>query len=271
MSLRSLIAILLLGACSSAPKPAAEPVRREAVRPHVDAKVKLFVRVIEGDEPTILLEAGGAADSTSWGSLPERINEETRRRVIAYDRAGFGQTPLPADDISITDELDALHGTLDEHGAKKVVIVAASYGAMFALDYTKQHPQNVVGLVLLDPMNTDFIDAVGIDRVIGTVPKIKDPKTDKERAIARMVDKFSGFVAELRGWRWPATVPAVIISAARPPFPEDLQLAWRASHASLAKTSGAQQVQATKSGHDISEEPELVIAAVKRVLEARTN
>jgi pimeloyl-ACP methyl ester carboxylesterase len=107
--------------------------------------------------------------------LPARVHEATRHRVIAYDRAGFGQTPLPSAEFSIVDELDALHAMLDQHGARRIVIVAASYGALFAVDYAKQHPENVVGLVLLDPMNADFVDAVGIERVIGTVPKIEHP------------------------------------------------------------------------------------------------
>ncbi|HEY5924570.1 MAG TPA: alpha/beta hydrolase [Kofleriaceae bacterium] len=269
---RARLGLLVLCACGGAPKPPAEPTPEPPAAQPAPAKLKLFVQVIDGDEPTILLEAGGGADSASWEALPQRISEVTGRRVIAYDRAGFGKTPLPADDFTIAEEIDGLHSMLDEHGAKRVVIVAASYGALFALYYTKQHPQNVAGLVLLDPMNADFVEAVGIDKVFSTVPKIKDPKTDKDRAIVRMVEKFPGFVTELRGVRWPASVPAVVISAARMPFSEDLHARWRASHVALAKTAGAQHVEATNSGHDIAEdEPEVVITAVKRVLAARAN
>jgi hypothetical protein len=86
--------------------------------------------------------------------------------------------------------------------------------------------------------------------------------------IARMVERFPALIADLHGVRWPTTLPAVIVSAATPPFPDpDLQAAWRASHQGLAHTPGATQVFAEHSDHDIAEaEPDVVVGMVQRVL-----
>lgn len=230
--------------------------------------VQLAFHVIPGAEPALLLEAGGGADSSSWGSFPDQLAAATGRRVISYDRAGFGKSPFPAVAFTIDDEVAAIHTGVHRVGATKIVPVAASYGALIDLAYAKAHPEDVAGFVLLDPMNVEFVEAVGLPAVMATVPAPEDPKTDKERAIARMVTSFPALVNSLHGVRWAPSLPVVIVSAATPPWPDAaLQAAWRASHETLANTPGATRVMAEHSDHDIAAaEPAVVIAAVQRVL-----
>lgn len=230
--------------------------------------VQLAFHVVPGAEPALLLEAGGGADSASWGTLPDQLAAATGRRVISYDRAGFGKSPFPASAFTIADEVTALHAGVHRVGATKIIPVAASYGALIDVVYAKTYPDDVAGFVFLDPMNADFVEAVGLPAVLATVPMPESPKTDMERAIARMVTSFPALVAELHGVRWAANLPVVIVSAATPPFPDAaLQAAWRASHETLAKTPGASRVMAEKSDHDIAQaEPAVVISAVQTVL-----
>lgn len=230
--------------------------------------VQLAFHVVPGAEPALLLEAGGGADSASWGTLPDQLAAATGRRVISYDRAGFGKSPFPTDAFTIADEITALHAGVHRVGATKIVAVAASYGALIDVAYAKTYPDDVAGFVFLDPMNADFVDAVGLPAVLATVPKPESPKTDMERAIARMVTSLPALVAQLHGVRWAANLPVVIVSAATPPFLDAaLQAAWRASHETLAKTPGASRVMAANSDHDIAQgEPAVVIAAVQAVL-----
>ncbi|MEO8552595.1 MAG: alpha/beta fold hydrolase [Kofleriaceae bacterium] len=263
--MRALFFVVLAGCGAATPPPASSP-RTE--RTLTGGGLSLFFRVIDGGAPAFVLEAGGGADSASWGTFPIDLAKATGRRVIAYDRAGFGKSPFPAKPFAIADELAALHADLHELGADRIVPVAASYGALIAVAYTKTYPDQIAGLVFVDPMNADFVEAVGLERVMTTVPKISALKSDLERAVARMVEGFPDLIASLHGVRWPANLPVVIVSAATPPFPAaDLQAAWRASHVTLAATPGASRVLATKSDHDITEtEPEVVVAAAQRVL-----
>ena len=230
--------------------------------------VQLAFHVVPGAEPALLLEAGGGADSSSWGALPDALAAATGRRVISYDRAGFGKSPFPKHAFTIADEVIALHAGVHRVGATKIVPVAASYGALIDVAYAKAYPDDVAGFVFLDPMNVDFVEAVGLPAILATVPMPESPTTDKERAIARMVTSFPALVGDLHGVRWPANLPVVIVSAATPPFPDAaLQAAWRASHEALAKTPGASRVIAKASDHDIAQsEPAVVIAAAQKVL-----
>ncbi len=230
--------------------------------------VQLAFHVIPGAEPALLLEAGGGADSSSWGPLPDQLAAATGRRVISYDRAGFGKSPFPAVAFTFEDEIAAIHIGVHRVGATKIIPIAASYGALIDIAYARAHPEDVAGIVFLDPMNVDFVEAVGLPAVMATVPAPEDPKTDKERAIARMVTSFPRLVNALHGVHWAPNLPVVIVSATTPPFPDaTLQAAWRASHESLAKTPGTTRMIAEHSDHDIAaSEPAVVIAAVQKVL-----
>lgn len=230
---------------------------------------KLWFRSFAGSLPAILLEAGGGAHSSSWKDLPQRLAHATGHRVVAYDRAGFGKSPFPAQPFTVTDEIMQLHRSLGILGIDKVVVVAESYGAMMALALVKHHASVVTGLVLLDPMNVGFVDAIGFDRLAATVPKIDAPKNDRERALARMINMFPQLVAELRGQQW-GTIPVVLITAGIPWWPdESMREPWRASHEELARTGGARLVVAERSTHLIGHtQPELVIDAVKTTLAA---
>ncbi|MEO7093376.1 MAG: alpha/beta fold hydrolase [Polyangiales bacterium] len=263
------IALCLLAACGGSSPPTADPTPLRMEDSLVTSgNVQLAFHVIPGAEPALLLEAGGGADSSSWGALPDQLAAATGRRVISYDRAGFGKSPFPTVAFTIDDEVAAIHVGVHRVGATKIVPVAASYGALIDVAYAKAHPDDVAGIVFLDPMNVEFVEAVGLPAVMATVPVPEDPKTDRERAIARMVTSFPMIVNALHGVRWAANLPVVIVSAATPPFPDAaLQAAWRASHETLAKTPGATHVMAEKSDHDIAEsEPAVVIAAVQNVL-----
>jgi pimeloyl-ACP methyl ester carboxylesterase len=265
------ILVFFLAACSGAGTPASLPAPRVEASMVSSGVLRLAFHVIPGAEPALLLEAGGGADSSSWGTLPDQLAQSTGRRVISYDRAGFGKSPFPTDAFTVADELTALHVGVHQLGAARIVAVAASYGALIDVAYAKAFPEDVAGLVLLDPMNADFVEAAGLPRVLATVTAIEAPASDQERAIQRMVTGFPSLITELHGVRWAEHLPVVIVSAATPPYPDpDLQAAWRASHETLANTPGATRVIAEHSDHDIAEtEPAVVITAVQRVLAAR--
>ncbi len=266
-----MLLFVVLAACSGARTPASLPAPRVEASMVTSGVLKLAFHVIPGGEPSLLLEAGGGADSSSWGTLADQLAAATGRRVISYDRAGFGKSPFPAEAFTIADEVTALHVGVHQLGATKVIPIAASYGALIDVAYAKAYSAEVAALVLLDPMNADFVEAVGLPRVLATVPAIEAPASDHDRAVQRMVTSFPSLVTELHGVRWANALPVVIVSAATPPYAEpDLQAAWRASHEALAKTPGATRVIAEHSEHDIAEaEPAVVISAVKRVLLAR--
>jgi pimeloyl-ACP methyl ester carboxylesterase len=104
-----------------------------------------------GDGPqTVLLEAGGNADSASWFRVQPLLSPQAR--VCAYDRAGYGfsdEGPLPRDLDADVADLAALVAAAKLQ--TPLVLVGHSLGSNIVRGYALQHPQAVRALVLIDP------------------------------------------------------------------------------------------------------------------------
>jgi pimeloyl-ACP methyl ester carboxylesterase len=231
---------------------------------------RLHFLVYRGNLPvTILLEAGGGSDLTSWAGVPAKLAQETGATVVAYDRAGLGRSePGPATSKP-GDEIRDLHAALDQLKVPpKTILVTHSYGAMLGLLNAALHPQGLKGLVLVDPMNTRFIEATG-DFIFSTVPKIPNPSTDRERTITRMVETFPELIREVDRLEPGLRQPMVVITAGKPWWGRaDIDSAWRQSHEALASAGALRRlVVADGSDHGVPEErPDLIVAAVKELL-----
>ncbi len=99
--------------------------------------------------PTVVMDAGGGRNSVDWSLVQARVAEFTR--VCSYDRAGQGWSdpgPRPVSSQRIVDELDTLLVKAGIEGP--YVLVGQSFGGMNVRLYAAQHPDKVVGMVLVD-------------------------------------------------------------------------------------------------------------------------
>ena len=109
----------------------------------------LYVEEAEGREPSVVLLHHGANSLRSWDPfLPEIAGG---RRVIAYDRRGFGCSPRNAVlDVGLFDrDADELAELLRERDAKPAHLVGFSDGATVALVAAVRHPELVVSVTAI--------------------------------------------------------------------------------------------------------------------------
>ncbi len=111
--------------------------------------------VCEGEgSPAVILEAGSADLWTTWYRVQPELARTTR--VCSYDRAGIGYSdpgPLPRRRRRMVEELRTLlarAGVLPPY-----VVVGHSFGGPNMRLYTALHPEEVVGLVLVEPAHED--------------------------------------------------------------------------------------------------------------------
>ena len=101
--------------------------------------------------PTVVLEAGIAASSLSWSHVQPRV--AAFARTYSYDRAGLAWSDACSKPVTAASCADDLHALLT---AAKIegpcVLVGHSYGAFVLHVYASRHPENVSGLVLVDPI-----------------------------------------------------------------------------------------------------------------------
>ena len=263
----SAFALSLLIAGSHAP-PAAQPEPRDTMVSVGDHSLHLVIR--RGTRPvTIVLEAGGGSDLGGWYDVPALLARETGATVVAYDRAGFGQSELGAPDLTPDQEVADLHRALRTIAApEKTIHVGHSYGALLALLSAARFPDRVQGVVLVDPMNPRFVERTG-DFVFSTAQRPERPATTQERALVRMIDGFRGLLGEVGAVEPGLAQPMVIVSAGRPWWGRaDVDQAWRQSHAEIAAASPRRRsIVAERSQHIVpQQEPEVVVTALKLLL-----
>jgi len=105
--------------------------------------------------PTIVLEADHGDFTLDWVGVHVRLAE--RYRVCAYDRAGYAWSdprPGPRDAAHVGDELRLALRAAEE--TSPIVLVGHGLGGVYARYYAASWPDEVAGLVLVDPL-TDYV------------------------------------------------------------------------------------------------------------------
>ena len=117
--------------------------------------------------PTVVIDAGAQDWSTGWQRPQTALAEHTR--VCTYDRAGLGwsdSSPEPLDGHHMVEDL---HRLLETAGVETpVVLVGHSLGGMLNRIYYERYPEEVAGVVLLEPGDPDQLDAT-FESLIGEV------------------------------------------------------------------------------------------------------
>lgn len=106
--------------------------------------------------PTVVLECGSSMPSPHLARVRSRIGDFAR--VVAYDRPGLGWSdPLPAGQINDARTIaEGLHAALGSAGIPgPYVFVALGQGALHAIVFDDRHPDEVAGVVLVEPQHPD--------------------------------------------------------------------------------------------------------------------
>lgn len=105
--------------------------------------------------PAVVFLAGGGTVGLDYLNLQERAAELTTS--VLYDRAGTGwsdRVELPRSSAEVTDELRELLRAAEVPGP--YLLVGHSLGGFYARHYARRFPDEVTGLVLLDPAHEDY-------------------------------------------------------------------------------------------------------------------
>jgi pimeloyl-ACP methyl ester carboxylesterase len=116
----------------------------------------LHIQCAGTGSPTVVLDAGLGGTSLDWNLVQTTIGQTTR--VCAYDRAGLGWSdpgPAPRTPAQIAGELHTLLGNAGIAGP--YVLVGHSLGGKNVRLFTLQHPDEVVGMVLVDA-RSEYVD-----------------------------------------------------------------------------------------------------------------
>lgn len=115
-----------------------------------DYRLHLHVQGQPQDAPTIILEHGGVAMSSQWGWIQPALAQHTR--VVAYDRPGMGWSDPAPDGLDAETAVAHLYAALQQEGIQgPYLLVGHSMGGLMVRLFAQMYPDEVAGLVLVDP------------------------------------------------------------------------------------------------------------------------
>ncbi|WP_284741386.1 alpha/beta fold hydrolase [Amycolatopsis sp. RTGN1] len=244
----------------------------------------------ESGQPVLLLPGGAEACDGFFPGLVEGLVADPGCRVIVHDRPGTGT----AADGTLAGAADHLSTLIDRLGCGPVVVVGQSLGGAVGVLLARDHPDQVAGLVLLDPtvINEPRTCAVleRMTRVLGTaaaVPGLRSVlarllrasvvrstrrqrlRPDCEAAHLRMANldipmlarAVRGITELSRGFREAdlPRVPSVVVTADRKP-----DTAMRRGHTRLAAALGGEVVCWPGATHGVHlDHPDETLATVR--------
>lgn len=101
--------------------------------------------------PAVVLESGIAASSLNWSLLQLQLAAFTT--TYSYDRAGFGWSTSETRQCSLAKMSDDLHKLVTALGlARPYILVAHSFGAYIVTAFARRFPEELAGVVLVDPL-----------------------------------------------------------------------------------------------------------------------
>jgi len=134
----ALVAALLIGLAACETRPPGALTGRDSQNDGVVSDrfvealgVQMRFRVIEGNGPGVVLEAGSGLGADTWAGMAEDLSAATGATVISYDRAGMGESHMPPGPYDIYQEMARLHRGLVILGhAEDLILVGHSYGGV---------------------------------------------------------------------------------------------------------------------------------------------
>ncbi len=151
-----------------------------------------------GDAPLVLLHEGLGSIS-AWGFFPQLLANSSGRRLLAYDRWGYGSSgprpPGPWPASFLNDEATALPELLRAEGIDPCILVGHSDGGSIALLYPSHVPDDAPTVLGIAAISSHvFVEDLTVD-VIANLHKAYDG--DLGRSLARHHDDPDGVFG---GW-----------------------------------------------------------------------
>ncbi len=252
------LGIVLLAACGSTVPAEVETVDGH----HIETAT-----AGAGGAATVVFEAGLGNDWTPWDKVASEVAQHAR--VFAYSRPGYGASDPPWTPRNPAQIVAELHALLAHEGfAPPYLLVGHSMGGTYMELFAKSHPDEVAGVVLVDPRPHDFLavcEAAALDQCGIPEPILM---TQAPAVIAEYRD-FTAASAEIEAAGPFGGYPVRVLTATVHPVSPAREALWESMLAALAaEAPDGEQIIVEGASHYIQlDRPEIVAATIVGLLE----
>lgn len=244
----------------------------------------LHVVVVGTGSPAVVFDGGIGAHCDEYRELQDRIAATTT--VVTYDRAGYGSSeigPLPRDSRSEVEELRTLLAKLKV--PPPYILVGHSLGGLNIQVFAGLHPEEVAGMVLLDPPPSRFILGEEYRELASMAAQMTEEwqgiadcdlssENEEDKANAEFFqmiasehrEMFNSSAKQASRIASFDSIPLVVVASGVPnpmfgDVAESYQIFWaKESEALVAKSSQGQFVFAETSSHRLHDDVEDLLA-----------
>jgi len=211
---------------------------------------------------TVVFENGGGVPLEMWGKVQPHVGRFAR--TVTYDRAGVGLSedgPSPRDGQQIAREL---HDALRAAGLPPpYVLVGASLGGLYIRVFAGMYPQDVSGMVLVDPTH----DADGFERSLHPELAVVRETAEQARRSRIPPDVALVLIDAVSQREVPFATSAIRDLRAKNRLEIDGES--RAYKTWLDTIPGARLIVTHDSGHNVPiEQPQLVVETIREIVRA---
>lgn len=220
--------------------------------------------------PTVVFQSGLGDDHGSWSTVLQQLPPHIE--AVAPDRPGYGASPSRSgarDACRIAQEQRQL---LRRAGLKPpYVLVGHSLGGLYQYVYARQYPDEVAGLVLLDPTHPQILASMQRETP-GAAAMLQLARHTVFTAAMRQEFDAQGACLDALDASTPLPMPALLLVSTRAPAYEgaDLQaLLGNLRQDWLQLTGAAALTPVADAGHYIQRDaPQAVVWAIRSLLES---
>ena len=98
-------------------------------------------------ESVIIFIHGVGMNQRVWQPQIDHFSKD--HTVVVYDMLGHGDSPMPVEDVQLTDYSSQLSELLEYLDISQAILVGHSTGALISIEFTLDNPDKVLGLVPL--------------------------------------------------------------------------------------------------------------------------
>ena len=174
---------------------------------------KLHTHCSGKGSPTVIVENGSSGFSIDWFFVQAKVAHFTR--VCTYDRAGFAWSDPGPTMNTVEETVDDLSLLLRTASiSPPYILVGQSIGGLYIRAFQRRHPEDVVGMVLVDATPEDDarylvngVDKAGIDMTYEEMKSVYAPLLTKQpsppelpNAIDEPIDRLPPDLQRARMW-----------------------------------------------------------------------
>jgi pimeloyl-ACP methyl ester carboxylesterase len=219
---------------------------------------------------TVVFESGLGNGKEVWAPVFNALGANAR--VVAYDRAGYGQSEkstLARDGMQLVEELRAMLQA--ENIPAPYILVGHSLGGTIVKLFARTYPQEIAGVVLVDARDASFAQRC---RKLGLLRLLYEPPIALfmwgQSAMRSELEAAALTTRQARSRGTFPEVPLRVLTHHRRAFhwPRRVASAWADGQSSMAAMSAKGRIKVCEqSGHHIHRDrPDLVIRAIRSVL-----